>query len=228
MSPTQPTVSVDIVSDVVCPWCVVGYKTLERALESVGLADTALVRFRPFELNPHMPTGGQNLAEHITQKYGSSGEQSRLARERLTALGAGLGFAFRFTDGSRIYNTWKAHQLLHWAHESAGPKAQVALQEALFDAHFTRGEVIDQVEVLAAAAARAGFDPEEAASVLYDERFATVVREEAAAWRAQGIHAVPSVIINGRSLLTGAQSEDVFVNALSRAVDAQATPERRP
>ena len=221
MSHPTPSVTLDIVSDVVCPWCVIGYKTLERALGSLGLTESAAVRFRPFELNPHMPAGGQHLGEHIAQKYGSSSEQSRTARARLTSLGESLGFAFRFSEDSRIYNTWKAHQLLHWAHESAGPKAQIALKLSLFDAYFTQGQAVDQVEVLAAAAGRAGLSAEEAAAVLYDERYASAVREEAEVWRDKGIHAVPSVVIDGRSLLTGAQTEEVFVRALTRALDAR-------
>ena len=222
MSLSPAPLTIDIVSDVVCPWCVIGFKTLERALASLGVADTAVVRFRPFELNPHMPPGGQHLGEHIAQKNGSSSEQSRTARARLTSLGESLDFAFRFSESSRIYNTWKAHQLLHWAHESAGPKAQIALKLALFEAYFTEGLAVDEVPVLAAAAGRAGLDAEEAASVLYDERFASVVRDEAEAWRDRGIHAVPSVVINDRSLLTGAQSEDVFERALTRALETQA------
>lgn len=225
MSPTPTTLTLDIVSDVACPWCVIGYKTLERAVAAVGLNEHASVRFRPFELNPHMPAGGQHLGEHIAQKYGSSSEQSRSARARLTSLGESLGFAFRFTDSSRIYNTWKAHQLLHWAYETGGAVAQVALQLALFEAYFTKALPLDQVEVLAKVAGEAGLPPREAAEVLYDERFAAVVRTEAEAWRDKGIHAVPSVVINGRSLLTGAQSEDVFVRALTRALESH--PEAR-
>ncbi|MCB9625913.1 MAG: DsbA family oxidoreductase [Sandaracinaceae bacterium] len=226
MSHPTPSVTLDIVSDVVCPWCVIGYKTLERALGSLGLTESAAVRFRPFELNPHMPAGGQHLGEHIAQKYGSSSEQSRTARARLTSLGESLGFAFRFSEDSRIYNTWKAHQLLHWAHETAGARAQIELQLALFSAYFTAGEPIDQVEVLARVAEQAGLPAQEAADVLYDERYAGLVRAEAEAFRDKGIHAVPSVVINGRSLLTGAQSEDVFVRALTRALEPAA--EARP
>ena len=211
--------TIDVVSDVVCPWCVIGYKNLELALIELGLQGSASVRFRPFELNPHMPEGGQHLGEHIAQKYGSSSEQSRSARERLTRLGEPLGFAFRFTDESRIYNTWKAHQLLHWAHETHGPSRQIDLKLALFEAYFTRGENVDDVGTLAAAAGRVGLDPNEASSVLYDAQFADLVREEEETWRDKGIHAVPSVVINHRSLLTGAQGPDVFVRALERAVE---------
>ena len=220
-SPSEtPALTIDIVSDVVCPWCVIGYETLAKTLRSMGLAESTAVRFHPFELNPAMGPGGENLGEHLARKYGSNSEQSRAARARLTSLGESLGFAFRFSDGTRIYNTWKAHQLLYWALETAGAEKQIELQRLLFEANFTDGQAMDDVATLAAIAARAGLDADEASAVLYDGRYADVVRAEAAEWRAKGIQAVPSVVINGRSLLTGAQPEEVFKRAITRAMDA--------
>ncbi|MBK8412612.1 MAG: DsbA family oxidoreductase [Sandaracinaceae bacterium] len=223
--PQTPRLTIDIVSDVVCPWCVIGYETLAQTLRGMGLADTTEVRFHPFELNPHLAAGGQHLGEHLAQKYGSNSDQSRAARARLTSLGESLGFAFRFSDETRIYNTWRAHQLLFWARESAGLQKQLELQRLLFEAYFTEGRPIDDVPTLVEVAARAGLDAEEAGAVLYDARYADVVRAEAAEWRAKGISAVPSVIINGRSLLTGAQPEEVFRNAITRALATAASQE---
>ncbi len=225
---TAPRLTIDIVSDVVCPWCVIGYETLAKTLSDMGLAETTAVRFHPFELNPHLPAGGQHLGEHLAQKYGSNAEQSRAARARLTSLGESLGFEFRFSDDTRIYNTWKAHQLLYWALETGGPQKQIELQRRLFAANFTDARAIDDIPTLVAIAAEAGLDAEDASAVLYDARYADVVREEAMAWREKGISAVPSVVLDGRSLLTGAQSEDVFRKAITRALAAAESQEARP
>ena len=163
--PETPPIRVDIVSDVVCPWCIVGYKQLERALALYG-EDLALqVRWHPFELNPQMPAEGQELKEHVAEKYGSTAEQSDAVRQRLTDLGEELGFDFRYYDGMRIVNTFQAHQLLHWA----GPSGrQHALKMALFEAYFTRQERVDDPEVLVTVAKRAGLEGAEAAKVLQE------------------------------------------------------------
>ena len=147
---------IDIVSDVVCPWCIIGYKRLERAMAS--FADTLAfeLHWHPFELNPHMPPEGQNLAEHLAGKYGTTPEDSRAARGSLTALGESLGFEFRYDDDMRTYNTFKAHQLLVWAGEAG---RQTELKLALFDAYFTLGEDPSAGPVLIAAANQAGLDP---------------------------------------------------------------------
>ena len=121
-----PNLRIDIVSDVVCPWCIIGYKQLERALEESGIA--ARVHWHPFELNPHMADEGENLREHLAAKYGTSPEGSRKARARLTELGAQLGFTFNYADDMRMVNTFRAHQLLHWAEgEGRGHDLQMAL-----------------------------------------------------------------------------------------------------
>ena len=225
---SQPPITIDIVSDVVCPWCVVGHGALSRAIIEVGLAggpDAARVRFRPFELNPWMPEEGQDLREHLRMKYGTTPTQSRANRDRLTRMGAEYGFTFRFSEGSRMVNTFRAHQLIHWAYDvGAGdgrPDLGTDTKLALFEAHFTRGEDVNHVPTLASVAARVGLDADEAAAVLYDARFADMVREEQETWRDKGIHAVPSVVIDNRMLLTGAQDPGTFVRALERAVDAR-------
>ena len=113
MSTSNPTLRIDIVSDVVCPWCVIGYRQLARALEATGTAHE--IHWHPFELNPSMPPEGQNLLEHVAGKYGSTREESEQSRARMTEIGAALGFEFRFSDDMRMHNTFNAHQLLHWA-----------------------------------------------------------------------------------------------------------------
>jgi predicted DsbA family dithiol-disulfide isomerase len=224
--PQTPRLTIDIVSDVVCPWCVIGYETLAQTLRGMGLAETTEVRFHPFELNPHLAAGGQHLGEHLAQKYGSNSEQSRAARARLTSLGESLGFAFRFSDETRIYNTWRAHQLLFWAREIGGT-AEAARAAAPALRGVLHGGAPHRRRAHAGGGGRreAGLDAEEAGAVLYDARYADVVRAEAAEWRAKGISAVPSVVINGRSLLTGAQPEEVFRNAITRALATPASQE---
>ena len=215
---SQP-LSIDFVSDIVCPWCVVGLLTLERALAEVGIAGDAEIRVRPFELNPWMPEEGQNLREHLRAKYGTTPARSQATRDRLRAMGDELGFAFRFTPESRIVNTFRAHQLLHWAHEEGGADREYALKRALFAANFTEGKDVNDVQTLAEVAEASGLSREEAEAVLYDARYADVVRADEEAWREKGIHAVPSIVLGGRMLLTGAQDQGTFVRAIERALE---------
>jgi predicted DsbA family dithiol-disulfide isomerase len=212
--PKEPaTLRVDIVSDVVCPWCIVGFKQLERAMTLAGEELTLELRWHPFELNPHMPPEGQDLGEHVAEKYGSTPEQSRAARERLTALGGELGFAFRYFDEMRMVNTFRAHQLLHWAGVAG---KQHGLMLALFEAHFSRQEGVDNPAVLTAVAARSGLDAKEAAAVLEEGRFAEAVRESQAFWLQQGIQGVPAMIFQERYLLSGAQGVENYSRILQQ------------
>lgn len=204
---------VDIVSDVVCPWCIIGYRQLQKALATMpGRFDVEL-QWHPFELNPHMPPGGQDLGEHIAQKYGASKEQSRAARERLTQLGASLDFTFDYFDGMRMVNTFSAHQLLHWAREK---DLQTALKLELFSAFFSRRQDVSDPEVLADAAGRAGLSRAEALSVLDEGRYAGAVRAEQEAWAEREIHAVPTFLFNGKYQVPGAQDAETFVRLLDR------------
>lgn len=148
----QP-LQVDIVSDVVCPWCIIGYKQLMVALSSMPVKFDVTIHWHPFELNPDMPEEGQGLSEHLSQKYGSSSAQGQQMRARMSALGTSLGFTFDYFDGMRMVNTFRAHQLLHWASEQG---RQTELKLALFDAFFTRRENVNVPEVLVAVAGRVG------------------------------------------------------------------------
>ena len=146
------TLKIDFVSDVVCPWCVVGLGGLETALETLKAEGIeAEVRFQPFELNPDMAPEGENITEHIGRKYGASREQSAANRANITARAAEAwpGFEMNMGEDSRIWNTFDAHRLLHWAGETAGLEGQAALKRALFEAHFTRGEAMGDAGALA-------------------------------------------------------------------------------
>lgn len=211
MSETIPALRIDIVSDIVCPWCVVGYRQLAEALKQTHTAHE--IHWHPFELNPDMPEEGQNLREHIMEKYGSSQQESDASRVRITEAGAEVGFEFNFTDDTRMHNTFKAHQLLHWAADY-GLKHE--LKQALFAAHFTDNRNISDEEVLADIAEDVGLDREQALAVLADQRYAEVVRTAEQQIQQQGIQSVPAVIFNQRHLVSGAQGVENFKSILNQ------------
>ena len=200
---------IDIVSDVVCPWCIIGYKQLERAIDLTGLS--ADIHWQPFELNPNMGPEGENLREHLAAKYGTTPEDSRKARARLTALGAELGFTFAYADDMRMVNTFRAHQLIHWA--GTRDRAQ-DMKMALFAAFFTRRRDLNDPEVLAESAAGIGLHRDEALAALADGRFAQEVRDTERTWTQRGIQGVPAVIFEERYLMSGAQGVDNYAAAL--------------
>ncbi|HXS88133.1 MAG TPA: DsbA family oxidoreductase [Steroidobacteraceae bacterium] len=202
---------IDFVSDVSCPWCVIGLRSLEQALERVGDAVSADIHFQPFELNPQLPQTGQDITEHLVQKYGSTPEQLRHNQEAIRARGAELGFTFDMGKRSRVYNTFDAHRLLHWA-ELEG--RQLELKRALFAAYFTAGRNPSDREVLVDLATQAGLDPVRAREVLESGRYADEVREREQMYGRLGIQAVPSVIFNDKYLIQGGQPVDIFEQAL--------------
>lgn len=204
---------IDFVSDVVCPWCVIGLKGLEQALANMTDVVTADIHFQPFELNPDMPPEGQDIGEHVARKYGSTPEQSAAARDTIRARAADVGFTIASRPGARIYNTFDAHRLLHWAAEQ-GRQAAVKMQ--LFDAYFTQGRSPADHDVLVDAAVAAGLDGAAARAMLASDRYADAVRADEENWRRQGISAVPAVIINERYLISGGQPPAVFEKALRR------------
>jgi predicted DsbA family dithiol-disulfide isomerase len=218
------TLKIDFVSDVSCPWCVIGLKALDQALERVKGEVRAELHFQPFELNPAMAAEGQEITEHITQKYGITPAQADANRENIRARGAALGFKFSGPNEPgggrhRIYNTFDAHRLLHWA-ELEGLAKQRALKEALFKAYFTEGQSPASHEVLARVAAEAGLDAAQARDVLASDRYADEVREREQFYLSQGVHAVPAVIINARHLISGGQPVEVFEQALRQIAAA--------
>jgi predicted DsbA family dithiol-disulfide isomerase len=210
---TLPTVRIDIVSDVVCPWCVIGLGSLDRAVERVSDAVAVDIAFHPFELNPDMPPEGENVAEHIGRKYGAPPEQMAANRARIRDSAAAIGFAMNTGPDSRIYNTFDAHRLLHWA---AGEGRQRALKERLFRLYFTEGGNPSDTEQLVAAAMDAGLDGDAARDVLTSGRYADDVRAEEQQWRMEGITAVPAFIFNRKYLVMGGQPPEAFERALRK------------
>jgi predicted DsbA family dithiol-disulfide isomerase len=210
-------IKIDFVSDVSCPWCVVGLKSLQAALGRLGDSVTADIHFQPFELNPQMPSGGQDLMEHVTEKYGSTPEQVMRNREAIKARGAQLGFVFDMDKRGRIFNTFNAHRLLHWAGlEGAG--RQEALKEALFAAYFTDGRDPSDPETLVELAASVGLDAARARSILASGEYAAEVRAREQLYLHNGINAVPAVILNDEYLIQGGQPVEAFERALAQVV----------
>ena len=214
---TKP-MKIDFISDVVCPWCIIGLGGLEEALARVGDLVDAKITLQPFELNPNMPPEGQNIGEHIFEKYGATPEQSAANREQIRARAADIGFTISTTSDSRIYKTFDAHRLLHWADVEG---RQLPLKHALFEAYFTRGENVGDHELLVIAAERAGLDPVAARDVLTSGRFADHIRSLERQWYEAGISSVPAVIINEKYLISGGQPADAFERAL-RTLAAEA------
>lgn len=208
---------IDFVSDVSCPWCAIGLKSLESALERIGPGLQAELHFQPFELNPTMGPDGQDVAEHLGEKYGLSPEQVAQNGEAIRARGATVGFTFSMGARRRIYNTFDAHRLLHWA-ELEG--RQHALKLALFKAYFTDGEDPSDHTLLVRVAGEVGLDETRAREVLASGAYADDVRQQEQFYQQQGIHAVPAVIIDGRHLIQGGQPAEVFEQALRQIAAA--------
>jgi predicted DsbA family dithiol-disulfide isomerase len=206
---------IDFVSDVSCPWCAVGLKSLEAALVKLGGEVDADLHFQPFELNPQMGAGGQDITEHITQKYGSSPDQLARSQELLRERGAQLGFTFDMSKRNRIYNTFDAHRLLHWAGLEG---KQRELKHALLTAYFTEGRDPSDSEVLVTLATQAGLDADRARQILASEDYAPEVREAERFYSERGIQAVPSVIINDQYLIQGGQPVEAFEQVLRQLV----------
>jgi len=202
---------IDFVSDVSCAWCVIGLKALEDAIARLGAEVKTEIHFQPYELNPQMPPGGQDITEHLAEKYGATPEQSEQTREMIRARGEEVGFTFALAKRSRIYNTFDAHRLLHWA-ELEG--RQLALKHALFKAYFTDGENPGAHEVLIRLAGEVGLDATRAREILASDEYAEDVRKLERYYLDQGINAVPAVVVNDRHLIQGGQPAQVFEQAL--------------
>ena len=216
-SPQQPQIRVDIISDVMCPWCIVGFKQLELAMARTGIG--AGIRWHPFELNPDMPEDGQDLSEHITGKYGITPEQSRENRARLIALGNDFGFTFTYGPTSRMHNSFRAHQLIEWAEAF---DAQHKMKLALFAAHFTEARNVNDIDVLADIATSIGLDGAAARSALLAQTHADSVRTKEQFWTAQGVSGVPAMVFQQKYLVTGAQGIDAYASILTQLQNGEA------
>ena len=209
----QKPYSIEIVSDVSCPWCIIGYQALKLAIDELDVASSVEIKWRPFELNPNMPAQGQNRVEHLQQKYGGTLEQMEANRQALLDRGLALGYEFKFPKDGRVYNTFDAHRLIHWAAEFA---AQTDLKLALFDLFFKQGgDPSDHAQLLNTVSS-CGLDAELAKGVLDSDAFTDEVRAEQAMSQQQGISAVPAFIFNNEYLISGGQPKETFINVLQQ------------
>ncbi len=210
---------IDFVSDVSCPWCAIGLTSLEQALERIGPELAVTLHFQPFELNPDMAPEGEDTTEHIARKYGMPEEQVAKNREAIRQRGAAVGFTFNMDKRGRIYNTFDAHRLLHWAEVldadqgTPGTNA-LALKHAFLKAYFTDGQDPSAHDVLVRYAAEAGLDGDAAREVLASGRYAQETREREHYYQQRGIHSVPAIIIDDKHLISGGQPPEVFEQAL--------------
>jgi predicted DsbA family dithiol-disulfide isomerase len=211
-------IRIDFVSDVSCPWCAVGLQSLEAVLSQLGDQVTADVHFQPFELNPKMPPEGQEISAHLMEKYGLTREQYVQNTEAMRVRGEQVGFTFGVGKRSRIYNTFDAHRLLHWA---GLEDRQAALKHALFKAYFTDGEDPSSHEILTRIAEKAGLNAALAREILASDEYAKEVRERERYYLDRGINAVPSVIIDESQLIRGAQPADVYAQMLRDVAKVQ-------
>ncbi len=226
--PCVPRLSVDIVSDVMCPWCIIGWLKFRKVMDHFAGRLDFRVQWHPFELNPDMPPEGEDAAAHVMRKYGISAEQSRANTGRLAGIAGELGFAFNRGPAFRMRNSFDAHRLLTWAGaieepEQDGPTGvQTALKLALFKAHFSDNRDVGDVQVLADVAVSVGLDRDRAAAILGSGEFGEMVRTEEAYWADRNITGVPAFILGGRMLVPGAQDPEVFIRVIENKILAAA------
>lgn len=228
MSASPPAkVTLDIWSDVMCPWCVIGLNQLDKALAGMAGEVDATVRFHPFELNPDMPEEGEDQSAHIQRKYGRTPEQSAGVRETLKGAAERAGYSFDYTGQGEappamMWNTRMAHRLLTWAMRNFGPESQVALKRALFDAHFQARRNVSDPEVLAEVAESVGLPRLNALQAMIDPKIdAIVTTEERQAWD-WNVTGVPAVVINGRLIVPGAQEPEVYADLIRKVLAREA------
>jgi predicted DsbA family dithiol-disulfide isomerase len=220
-NPIPVRLTIDIWSDVMCPWCVIGYKQLEQALDGLAGEIEADLRWHPFELNPDLPAEGEDAATHMLRKYGRGPDEA--STNRMVAMAAEAGYDIRYQgEGEEpprmLWNTFLAHKLLGWALAEHGAEAQTRLKLALFDAHFQQRRNIADAAVLIDVAEAAGLDRAGAAAALADEELGRTVRVEEREARAMEINAVPAMVINSRYMIPGAQGAETYTDLLRKVV----------
>ena len=216
----KPTIKIDYVSDVACPWCAVGLGNLNQAMAELSDKVNFEVHFRPFELNPSMPVGGQDAIEHLTEKYGLTADQVKANQANIRAKALDAGFAFHPEGRKRVYNTFDCHRLLYWAAKEYNLQKQAALKKELLNTYFCLAVNLDDQENLLDAVTRAGLDKDRAHKILIGNEFTKEVKEEETFYTKAGISSVPSIILNEKYLLQGAQPPESFINAFERLIQA--------
>ena len=206
---------IDIVSDVVCPWCTIGYKRLEKAIIELGIQDQVTIEWQPFELNPNMPSEGQNVTEHLTEKYGSTLEQQKESKQNMTNVGKELDFTFDYFDEMKMVNTFEAHILLEYAKEHG---KQTELKMCLTTAFFSERKDVSKREILKQALQTVGLNSDEGLAKLDNDEAQKEIRTKQNYWKNLGVTSVPTIVFNRKSALTGAQPVATFKEVLSELI----------
>jgi predicted DsbA family dithiol-disulfide isomerase len=214
----KPTIKIDYVSDIACPWCAVGLGNLNKAMDQLKDKVNFEVHFRPFELNPNMPKGGQDAIEHLTEKYGLTVEQVKSNQANIRSKALEAGFEFHPDGRKRVYNTFDAHRLLYWAAKEYDVQKQAVLKKELLNTYFCLAVNLDDQKNLLDAVTRAVLDSKRAQEILNGDEFATEVREEVTIYKNAGISSVPSIILNESYLLQGAQAPESFIDAFEQLI----------
>lgn len=219
-----PTLRIDFVSDIACPWCVLGLLGLEEAIGRLAGDVDVDLHFQPFELSPDMAPEGRTVVDHLAQAYGSTPDEILQRRAVVSDRAAALVFDMKTSLETRVYNSFNAHRLMHWAGLQG---RQPALARALFEAYHSRNENIATADVLLDAAEQAGLDRDSASAVLGSDQYANDVRQAEYLWQTRGVTGVPAAIIDGRYLISGAQPAEAYEQAL-RQIAAQPQSDGNP
>jgi len=208
------TVRIDFVSDIACPWCAIGLASLQKAIDQVGSEVKTEISFQPYELNPQMPVGGRDVFEYLTEKYSRTLAEVQASQENIYRRAADVGFAFHPEGRKRVYNTFNAHRLLHWAKEEHGAEAQLRLKKELFHTYFTLAINFDDQQNILDAVDRAELPTKRAQEILNSDEFSQAVRDQEQKYMQLGINSVPAIIFNNQYLVQGGQAPEVFAKAL--------------
>ena len=214
----KPTIKIDYISDVACPWRAVGLGNLNQAMALLDEKVNFEVHFRPFELNPNMPHGGQDAIEHLTEKYHLTADQVKANQANIRAKALEAGFQFHPEGRKRVYNTFDCHRLLYWAAKEYDLQKQAALKKELLNTYFCLAVNLDDQDNLIDAVIQAGLDKDRAQEILKGKEFSSEVREEESTYTSAGISSVPSIILDNQYLLQGAQPTESFMKAFEQRI----------
>jgi predicted DsbA family dithiol-disulfide isomerase len=216
-------IKIDIVSDVVCPWCTIGYKRLEKAISEMGIQDRVEIEWHPFELNPNMPEEGENVQEHIANKYGASLEDQKHSQEQMKEAGAELDFKFDYFEEMRMVNTRDAHILLEFAKENG---KQTDLKMRLVESFFSERKDVSNKETLKLLLQEVGLNVNEAMARLESDDARYQIESKEAYWKNLGVNSVPTIVFNKKSAVTGAQPVAVFKEVLTELLQETSVDEK--
>ena len=215
----KPTIKINFISDIGCPWCAVALGTLEQAMENLKDQAEFEIHFEPFELNPQMRVGGANAIEYLSNKYGISEQQVKANQAKIRERAAAAGFHFHPEGRKKVYNTFDAHRLLYWAGHEHGLASQHRLKKEFFNTYFCLAADFDKRENLLEAVQRARLDQSAASKVLEEGLFTKEVKAQVAYYQAQGVNAVPNLILNGKHSLQGAQPLEILEASLKEVIE---------